>query len=148
MAPTLEFSNGASFKMILMDRHNSKGNKIILRSKILICENNFYKTAQLHNMSNHFKTYNQWKVWFRTEVLPWPVQCTQLDISSALRSLNQHQPALFKLRSSRREANERKCATLCVFVWMPPVWVPTDGIVEFKTNLTDITIILWNHGKE
>lgn len=50
MAPTLQFNNGASFKMTLIDRPKSKGNKIISSSKIFICENNLYKTAPFHNM--------------------------------------------------------------------------------------------------
>ena len=62
MAPKLEFNNGASFKMILMDQHNTKGNKIISRSKIFICKNNFYKTSQLHNMSNNFKKLQPMKI--------------------------------------------------------------------------------------
>ena len=35
MAPTIEFNNGAYLKMIVMDRHTSKGNKIISNSKYL-----------------------------------------------------------------------------------------------------------------
>jgi hypothetical protein len=59
MAPTPEFNNDASFKLILMDRHNTKGNKIISRSNTLICENNFYKTSPLHITSNNFKSAHQ-----------------------------------------------------------------------------------------
>ena len=147
MAPTLLFNNGASFKMILMDRHKSTGNKIISSSKIFIGENNPYKIAPFHNMYNHLKSDHQWKIWFRTQVLPWPVQCTKLHISSALRSLNHHQPTIFKSHSSKREANEKKCAALWIFVRMPPFRVPSNGIVELPSNLRAITVILRKHGK-
>ena len=145
MAPTPEFNNDASFKLILMDRHNTKGNKIISRSKTLICENNFYKTSPLHIMSNNFKSAHQWKFWFRTQVLPSPVQCTQLHFSSALTSLKHHQSALFKSHSPKPAANRMKCAAFWVFV--PPLWVKSDAVVEIQANLRAITIILGNHGK-
>jgi hypothetical protein len=61
MAPALQFHKGASFKMILMDRHKSKGNKIISISKIFIGENNLNKSAPFHNMYsyNNLKSNHQ-----------------------------------------------------------------------------------------
>jgi hypothetical protein len=59
MAPTPEFNNGAFFKMVLMVRHKSKGNKIITISKIFICENNMHKTAPFHKMYNKLKSDHQ-----------------------------------------------------------------------------------------
>ena len=70
MALTLEFNNDASFKMVLTDRHKSKSNKIISRSKIFICANNLYKIAPFRNMNNNFESDYQWKFRHRTQVLP------------------------------------------------------------------------------
>jgi len=46
-----------------MDRHKPKGNKIISRSKIFICETNVYKIAPFRNMHNNFASDHQWKFW-------------------------------------------------------------------------------------
>ena len=96
MALTLEFNKGASHKMILMDRHKSRGHNIISRSKIFICANTLNKIAPFRNMHNNFKSDHQLKFWFRTPVSPWPVQCTQLHFSPPLRSLNRHKPAFLR----------------------------------------------------
>lgn len=53
MAPALQFHNGAFFKMILMDRHKSKGDKIMSSSKIFIGKNYLYKTTPFHNMYSY-----------------------------------------------------------------------------------------------
>jgi hypothetical protein len=147
MAPTLEFNNGASNKIILIDRHKSKGHKIISRLTIIICANTLYKIAPFRKMHNNFENDHQLKFRFRTPVSPWPVQCTQLHFSPPLRSFNRHQPAFFTSHSSKREANEKKCAAFWVFVRMPPVCVPSNGDVELQTNLKAITIILGKRGK-
>jgi hypothetical protein len=55
MAPTLEFSNFASVKMILMDRPKSKGNKIYKVQGYLPVKTICTKTATFHNMYNNLK---------------------------------------------------------------------------------------------
>ena len=59
MSPTLQFNKCTSLKKIVMDRHKSKGNKIVSLSKIFICASSLYKTAPFRNMHNNFASDHQ-----------------------------------------------------------------------------------------